>query len=82
MNANRHDASDTGHGQVKSGVRAKQRDHSTHTLWILIAGIVFAVIVGWILLASTDLFTADQPVAIEEAPNPQSPPQVPGANPP
>jgi hypothetical protein len=66
---------------VKTGVRAKQGDRRTVTLWILVVSVILAAIVGWILIAGTEEYTADQPDPVEEGSNPQSPPLVPGTQP-
>jgi hypothetical protein len=69
------------HAPVKTGVRAKQGDRRTVTFWILVVSLILAAIVGWILIAGTEEYTADRPDPVEEAPNPQSPPLVPGTPP-
>lgn len=79
MTFDRNDS--TPNAPVKTGVRAKQGDRRTLTVWILVISTILAAIVGWILIAGTEQYTADQPDLIEEAPNPQAPPQVPGTEP-
>ncbi len=57
--------------------QAKQGGFRRMTLWILIASLILATIVGYVLLSTTEEYTADTPAPVESAPENPTPPIVP-----
>jgi hypothetical protein len=60
---------------------AKQGGFRRVTLWIMIASLILATIVGYVLLSTTEDYTADNHAPLESAPENPTPPVVPGESP-
>jgi hypothetical protein len=58
--------------------KAKQGGFRRVTLWIMIVSLILASIVGYVLLSTTEEYTADNPAPVESAPDNPTPPLVPG----
>jgi hypothetical protein len=58
--------------------QAKQGGYRRVTLWIMVVSLILASIVGYVLLSTTEDYTADNAAPIESAPDNPTPPVVPG----
>ena len=57
-------------GPVRSEVQTKQAGGPSMTIWVLIASIAFAIIVGGMLFTGADEVAPNRPAAVESPANP------------
>jgi hypothetical protein len=62
---------------VLSGKKARQGETNQYTLWALTISAVLAAVIGFVLLTTTEDYTADQPNPLADAPDTNAPPLVP-----
>jgi hypothetical protein len=74
-------ARNDGRGAVRSEVQAKQGGGSRLTLWVLVASLALAAIVGAFLFFKTDVVAPNRPAAVENPANPGASPAKPTTNP-
>jgi hypothetical protein len=64
---------DSGRGQVRTEVQAKQGGRSPITLWVLCGSLALAAIVAYFLLTETNMIAPNRPNAVTSPANPGSP---------
>ena len=75
------DRNDGQHGAVRNEVQARQGGRTQLTIWVLVASLILATVVGFFLFTARDQVSPNRPAAVQSPANPGAPPAEPKTNP-